>query len=309
MANWFQFWLYTSSKRWQVSETRNCNKCWYSARHISLASLYFQHRFYNACWIRTVTERNAHVRISTVLWTSKESEALRVCQICLSCFVLDAKSPGFLTDLLNSCNSSSTTDGRNWSFPSEIARVSNTIRDSYFLLTLLSQRLELHWDITRPPQTRSSLVYKLHSHHFNHLPVSPHRFVLRRQANCTCYEFGLYFVLVYAVMNQMNTKFLRIQTDLDLRSSVIRRSGLTQKTSCATTTTTTTPTTTTPTPASASIEYDSDSSIDYSLLYKLLVLFIRYIIKHGSELRKNRLTHRVAERSTYVSRGLSVHSH
>jgi hypothetical protein len=33
---------------------------------------------------------------------------------------------------------------------------------------------------------------------------------------------------------------------------------------------------------------------------------IRYIIKHGSELRKNRLTHRVAKRSTYVSRGLSV---
>jgi hypothetical protein len=33
---------------------------------------------------------------------------------------------------------------------------------------------------------------------------------------------------------------------------------------------------------------------------------IRYIIKHGSELSKNRLTQRVAERFIYVSRGLSV---
>jgi hypothetical protein len=49
----------------------------------------------------------------------------------------------------------------------------------------------------------------------------------------------------------------------------------------------------------------------YCFLLKLLLLYqlllrIRYIIKHGSELRKNRLTHRVADRSTYASRGLSV---
>ena len=45
--------------------------------------------------------------------------------------------------------------------------------------------------------------------------------------------------------------------------------------------------------------YVAPTYVDLDLRKKL-------IMKHGSELCKNRLMHRVAERSTYVSRGLSV---
>jgi hypothetical protein len=48
---------------------------------------------------------------------------------------LDAQSLGFVADLLNPYNFSSTTDGPNRQVPSEIVGVSNTLRDSSFLLT------------------------------------------------------------------------------------------------------------------------------------------------------------------------------
>jgi len=48
---------------------------------------------------------------------------------------MDAQSPGFVTDLLNPCNFSSTTDSPNRHVPSEIVQVSTTFRDSSFLLT------------------------------------------------------------------------------------------------------------------------------------------------------------------------------
>jgi len=120
-----------------VSEAHNCNECWYGARHISSASLYFQRRFYdNVCWIRTVIERDMHVSINfngavdfKRMWGPSRMPA------CLSCYDWTLSAPGFVADLLNPCNFSSTTDGPNRQVPSKIVRVSNTLRDSSFLLT------------------------------------------------------------------------------------------------------------------------------------------------------------------------------
>ena len=71
-----------------MSETHNCNKCWYSARHISLASLFFHHRFYdNVCWIRTVIERDIHVSINfnDAVDFKRMSGPSRM-PVCLSCY-------------------------------------------------------------------------------------------------------------------------------------------------------------------------------------------------------------------------------